>query len=98
MDGDVVFRITPARAGKTDLDIYAGERDKDHPRACGENMRAGLHLIGGMGSPPRVRGKQILIYIMCADVRITPARAGKTLDGIGRRIAPEDHPRACGEN
>ena len=45
-----------------------------------------------------MRGKQILIYIMCADVRITPACAGKTKNLYVFIMDNQDHPRVCGEN
>ena len=50
--------ITPAHAGKTELDFQVAARMQDHPRACGENcVRLFVSLIQ-TGSPPRMRGKQ----------------------------------------
>ena len=54
-------RITPAGAGKTpDVGCSRGS-SRDHPRGCGENC--GCHFIWSSieGSPPRMRGKLLLI-------------------------------------
>ena len=90
--------ITPARAGKT---LAAGVRQRngwDHPRACGENLALPSALCPSGGSPPRVRGKHVLLPAKMQPARITPARAGKTDRGGGARDRRKDHPRACGEN
>ena len=71
-------RITPARAGKTFRPLLFTLRLRDHPRACGENVRASAHHGRGGGSPPRVRGKHLEAVIGRGLSRITPARAGKT--------------------
>ena len=91
-------RITPARAGKT-LDRFPSEsRSADHPRACGENRTGKKNGSSRRGSPPRVRGKHRHHAVWDGPDGITPARAGKTILCILLRIAPRDHPRACGEN
>ena len=76
-EADVV-RITPAYAGKrccAPLSVY---RYKDHPRVCGEKKEfpelSGLKL----GSPPRMRGKEVQHGIMLVAGGITPAYAGKS--------------------
>ena len=50
------------------------------------------------GSPPQVRGKQILSLFSGIVRRITPAGAGKTSPSETRRRLRKDHPRRCGEN
>ena len=45
-----------------------------------------------------MRGKQIVDIIDRGELRITPARAGKTRDVREKHPPCEDHPRACGEN
>ena len=78
-DGRDDTRITPADAGKTETGVIRLKRAKDHPRGCGENMtfyRARRRLTG---SPPRMRGKQLVARGGLDRVRITPADAGKTL-------------------
>ena len=45
-----------------------------------------------------MRGKPCLPFLSLAQLRITPADAGKTC-GLGvLQRAHEDHPRGCGEN
>ena len=50
-----------------------------------------------MGSPPRMRGKDILFLLIYGFIRITPAYAGKST--LETMYAPQakDHPRVCGE-
>ena len=71
-------RITPAHAGKTAKKLINICLAADHPRACGENMTADYSPIWGIGSPPRMRGKQLAEVRLVQPVRITPAHAGKT--------------------
>ena len=71
--------ITPACAGKTKCFIPQAKRLEDHPRVCGENKMELLLAELGEGSPPRVRGKPISIASKYAEIRITPACAGKTI-------------------
>ena len=55
-----IRRITPACAGKTMRHILHTIFSKDHPRVCGENCRKILVFRVAAGSPPRVRGKQLV--------------------------------------
>ena len=91
-------RITPADAGKTRAANGGAAQRTDHPRGCGEN---GLHVYGlrnQIGSPPRMRGKQLFNEHYINPARITPADAGKTAEGRNRQRENKDHPRGCGEN
>ncbi len=89
--------ITPACAGKRHSRANAKAAPEDHPRVCGEKRIQAAIKAGGVGSPPRVRGKGFASWSVNLRQRITPACAGK------RRIAPNaeanspDHPRVCGE-
>ena len=74
----VLFRITPAGAGKTLKYILLCPKWWDHPRRCGENKDPELLLMYILGSPPQVRGKQWRNKKMTSIERITPAGAGKT--------------------
>ena len=71
-------RITPACAGKR---IKLRKRHSicgDHPRVCGEKTKpvpAGGIL---MGSPPRMRGKEVGLGVRTSRIGITPAYAGKS--------------------
>ena len=91
-------RITPAHAGKTAIDAFAGGGGADHPRACGENALFCTVAILQRGSPPRMRGKHGAIAGVGLGGRITPAHAGKTRRRASRFSFSADHPRACGEN
>ena len=50
-----------------------------------------------MGSPPRVRGKDAVLFYMADPVGITPACAGKSRFQSRPRPVAGDHPRVCGE-
>ena len=90
--------ITPAHAGKTCsvTPLRCGERD--HPRACGENRASGAESGMRTGSPPRMRGKRLVLPRWRRRYGITPAHAGKTQTHINANVFSGDHPRACGEN
>ena len=100
-DNDSVHRatrITPADAGKTVTRCNDKVPISDHPRGCGENVRAAENFDFSAGSPPRMRGKPD-----CRQVRnlcdwITPADAGKTTQSLSSGRSLRDHPRGCGEN
>ena len=91
------FRITPACAGKRLHLLPVSTVSGDHPRVCGEKPLTALKSRGRRGSPPRVRGKAVLVAWSLFLGRITPACAGKS--HINERIAGRawDHPRVCGE-
>ena len=91
-------RITPAHAGKTKKKDIPFLHVADHPRACGENQFF-ISLTGfKCGSPPRMRGKLTVHFLLTIRRRITPAHAGKTLYQRYSAKNQPDHPRACGEN
>ena len=69
--------ITPACAGKSAKPAQPLLPVRDHPRVCGEKCGYILDLLGGVGSPPRVRGKAFLAGAHIYHYRITPACAGK---------------------
>ena len=71
--------ITPAGAGKTELDIVIAVAVEDHPRRCGENRKRIACKSYVPGSPPQVRGKPSSRPYWLDSARITPAGAGKTV-------------------
>ena len=89
--------ITPAHAGKSWYWRLISSAEGDHPRACGEKLKHDLVDSGKMGSPPRMRGKEIHATKALVIVGITPAHAGKRRLRLHLRRAERDHPRACGE-
>ena len=72
------FGITPAYAGKTNINRAARHNAEDHPRVCGENMGLSTAKATRTGSPPRMRGKHRNCRQYAYQHRITPAYAGKT--------------------
>ena len=93
----LVGRITPAYAGKSRKPDSRLASFRDHPRVCGEKGRAGGKASANTGSPPRMRGKVALYFVLLQFLRITPAYAGKSLDPLQTFRASQDHPRVCGE-
>ena len=90
--------ITPADAGKTLKLRFRLFESQDHPRGCGENLSCRRDLRGGLGSPPRMRGKRSEVTMNKLYIRITPADAGKTFHRAALTRLNWDHPRGCGEN
>ena len=93
----VKTRITPAYAGKSYAEMIRYFQNQDHPRLCGEKRRNTFQPPSPQGSPPPMRGKVDNVGVMCYNLRITPAYAGKRLRWS--RTSPRcwDHPRLCGE-
>ena len=90
--------LIPARAGKTGRRASWSRCSGAHPRACGENLRAGPRRVGRGGSSPRVRGKLPVLRLQFPGAGLIPARAGKTPWSNPARRCGGAHPRACGEN
>ena len=53
-------RITPAYAGKSCSVLDSAFFIRDHPRLCGEKSCASSSTIWNVGSPPPMRGKELL--------------------------------------
>ena len=93
----IVYRITPAYAGKSLPLLSSMCISEDHPRLCGEK---GSSVPGGdcfWGSPPPMRGKGELPCPVNGLNGITPAYAGKSFFDDPPKSLFEDHPRLCGE-
>ena len=69
--------ITPAYAGKSFAPFALQMRPWDHPRICGEKHTDFSGDGQCIGSPPHMRGKAVLALSKLAEMRITPAYAGK---------------------
>ena len=92
-----VLGITPACAGKS-----VGYRKPrpdiwDHPRVCGEKLFQRNTAKVYVGSPPRVRGKDMRRHVKAVQRGITPACAGKRYHNAKLERNQQDHPRVCGE-
>ena len=70
--------ITPACAGKTAFDVEPWIDCEDHPRVCGKDRIWSPPSNFCKGSPPRVRERLNPLHLVAAEIRITPACAGKT--------------------
>ena len=89
--------ITPACAGKSELQALVLSGQRDHPRVCGEKFFCRSLAAVTRGSPPRVRGKVLPRLLFLACIGITPACAGKRGHGRQSGRSAGDHPRVCGE-
>ena len=90
--------ITPARAGKTQLDGTVLLSKRDHPRSCGKDVVPCQVVNPLRGSPPLVRERQEEAKRRFDNFRITPARAGKTMNSTWMTMKLQDHPRSCGKD
>ena len=90
-------RITPAYTGKSGSLRFSTARCRDHPRVCGEKEMFFALLLILVGSPPRMRGKDLRYLVEMPLVGITPACAGKSPKESGGSPGQRDHPRMCGE-
>ena len=81
------YRITPAHAGKSLITAGSHTLEGDHPRTCGEKNQKDPKKLKTRGSPPHMRGKDVLCFCQCAGHGITPAHAGKRLKR-SRSIVP----------
>ena len=94
---DLSTWITPACAGKSRPRSVTSTSKRDHPRVCGEKAALAVAVSAEEGSPPRVRGNEIIEPVIVKAKRITPACAGKSRMARAVDLAQKDHPRVCGE-
>ena len=73
--------ITPAHAGKRCSRRTPSRQARDHPRTRGEKGIHGQPVFPHPGSPPHTRGKGVFRHVGGASLGITPAHAGKRLNG-----------------
>ena len=83
--------------GKVSIDNSPAVPQEDHPRLCGEKLKFIDEKILRQGSPPPMRGKARVISPADAEIRITPAYAGKSPQSLYDAAQERDHPRLCGE-
>ena len=72
-------------------------RREDHPRGCGDKQSAKPQIRHVAGSPPRMRGQDLIGPAAASILRITPADAGTRIvtQLVGYNLW--DHPRGCGD-
>ena len=90
--------IIPADAGSTPLLFCSSLITQDHPRGCGEHLRAYDVARVRPGSSPRMRGARLSSSCPSDLLRIIPADAGSTPSTRSRPVSTGDHPRGCGEH
>ena len=93
-----IRRNIPAYAGKTGVVPRLITSAAEHPRVCGENLRAPASRVRLLGTSPRMRGKPELTRRMTRTLRNIPAYAGKTQPSGRAHRSHQEHPRVCGEN
>ena len=94
----LIFRITPAPAGNTEVNLRLVCLREDHPRACGKHWWCGVCMYVVLGSPPRLRETPYISPSTPPPTRITPAPAGNTTRWLTCVTLIGDHPRACGKH
>ena len=90
--------LIPARAGKTRLELMSAFDSSAHPRSRGENEIARAEDVNANGSSPLARGKPWAGSPICSQMRLIPARAGKTRACEKPEPKRQAHPRSRGEN
>ena len=94
---DFLSGITPAYAGKRFAASFVRRCTRDHPRVCGEKQNSFQCSHTIRGSPPRMRGKGLIMALKKTYEGITPAYAGKSPPQARMPGLCRDHPRVCGE-
>ena len=94
---DGMIGITPAYAGKSLRYAIVKPPSEDHPRVCGEKKAELTPDELSRGSPPRMRGKDFLLFHRLFSQGIPPAYAGKSRSRRTTVRPLRDHPRVCGE-
>ena len=92
-----VLRITPAWAGKSSSLMARRAWSMDYPRVGGEEVAKGVDAVRKHGLPPRGRGRVYYIGYCNAQIRITPAWAGKSVKSWIPTVSGGDYPRVGGE-
>ena len=91
-------RTIPTRVGRTCAALRASPRAADHPHAGGENMLAGVSVLGLPGPSSRGWGERCSIQNRRSSPRTIPTRVGRTGGRRARFQLGPDHPHAGGEN
>ena len=89
--------IIPTRVGTRTSKPLTGTMSEDHPHACGDKRKFGLHIWVAKGSSPRVWGQVCILFVDKFSVRIIPTRVGTRRGQKKERLRMEDHPHACGD-
>ena len=80
--------------------MMAGEKipcSRITPACAGRRDRRGAYARDDWGSPPRARGEDSTVDLMCEHMGITPACAGRSASRTATSSPGRDHPRVRGE-
>ena len=91
-------RITPARAGRTSETRFTLVSARDHPRSRGKDSKIDFRYFRPWGSPPLAREGLCSSNRKSCIHRITPARAGRTIQADKLQRNCGDHPRSRGKD
>ncbi len=91
-------RNTPASAGRTEASERSPWPSTEHPRVGGEDLDMWAELVEKYGTLPRRRGGRGAGEGQLADLRNTPASAGRTPCPPGGSGCTSEHPRVGGED
>ena len=90
--------IIPAYAGSTGPALRGKPPDRDHPRIRGEHCDSAPSSARRAGSSPHTRGAPPTRFSGRPPLRIIPAYAGSTQEGLVGILGAADHPRIRGEH
>jgi len=93
---DLPERNTPASAGRTSSGGWRGGYRPEHPRVGGTDKHCRLAKSWPTGTPPRRWDGRPCARNRRPPGRNTPASAGRTRSGQGRRPRAAEHPRVGG--
>ena len=88
--------ITSACAEQTEMSMKTLIRRRDHLRVCGADSVGAMSGSSGLGSPPRVRSRPVLLHDHPIEGGITSACAEQTHSTSTTRPSKRDHLRVCG--
>jgi len=89
---------TPACAGTTRCGSSSVAGSWEHPRVRGDDRDGHGAGRSHRGTPPRARGRPLLLTVQCLDDRNTPACAGTTAPTGGTSATGPEHPRVRGDD
>ena len=86
------FRFTPTRVGNTARTLRRCNALPVHPHACGEYGGGQTRRYTPNGSPPRVWGILLTVWVRFGKLRFTPTRVGNTICSSNPRTLPRGSP------
>ena len=90
------LRITSACAEQTQAGLQLPQHRADHLRVCGADHAEPVYTYAPLGSPPRVRSRQLEREFLPRSHGITSACAEQTAAKVGCTELAGDHLRVCG--